>query len=469
MWLALVVWAVVGQAGAAPAVEVVTLENGMRWVLLPRADGGLVSGLVSVRAGGVHERVGATGVAHLLEHLAFSGTPLVGSRRGWRLEAPVQERALGLTHELAKQLRAGTGGSAEAAWLETQLVPVDEEWRARGDSTAFKRMLAVQGVEANAWTSKDTTSFWGEFPGEQLHFWLAAEAQRFAAPVFREFRTERDVVIQELRDRSSVLSKGLEVMWALAFEGSGYAWAVGGLERDLRAMSPRSLDVFYERLYAPENAVGCLVGDFDPAQARAWLADTFAQIPRRPVDLPARVAFTSPRVTRVSGAESWVLVGFERPPVFDPGSPPSEVVEELLRGEDGALHQLIKNSGGLINAAHVTTGPGVHERHLLVIALQLGRTRDAAGARAQLFQHLAAWVPTDDELVRARVSLERQRLLDLRTRRGLADELATRVLLTHDWQQVFVPRHKDVALDAVLEVTRGFTAEKAWVVEVMAP
>src|SRR4051812_29663708 len=107
MWLTLVLSSLVAQS--TPSVEVVTLSNGMRWVLLPRRDSRLVSGIVTVRAGGVQEREGATGVAHLLEHLAFAGTPIVGSY-GWEYEGPVQERALGLTDQLATEIRQGRAG-----------------------------------------------------------------------------------------------------------------------------------------------------------------------------------------------------------------------------------------------------------------------------------------------------------------------------------------------------------------------
>lgn len=470
MWLAWLLSSVVAQSGAVPPqLEVVTLTNGMRWVLLPRPDSRLVSGIVTVRAGGVHEREGATGVAHLLEHLAFKGTPMIGSGRGWRLEAPVQERALDLTHELAKELRQGRSRSNEAAWLETQLVPIDEEWRRRSDSRAFWALLASHDVQLNAWTSKDTTSYWGEFPQEQLHLWLAAEAQRFAAPVFRDFRTERDVVIQELRDRQTLLSGALDAMYRLAFEGSGYAWSTIGREADLRAMSPRSLDVFYERLYAPENAVGSLVGDFDPAQARTWLEETFAQIPAREVDLPARVAFTVPSATRVSAPENWVLLGFQTPSELDSEAPPHALLQYLLTAEGGVLDQVGRDSDGLIERGGLYAGPGLFERHLTVIALKLGSKKDSLAAQARFFKALSAWTPTEEELVRAQRSLERERLQIFRSRRALSEALATQLLLTDDWREVFVPRFRTATSASVVEVARSFRADKAWIVEVVAP
>ncbi len=460
--------AAVLSVAVAQTPEVITLSNGMRWVLLSRPDSGLVSGMVTVRAGGVHEREGATGVAHLLEHLAFAGTPIVGPKRSWRLEAPMHDQVLNLTHELAQRLRE-RAPAQEVMILETELIPLDEEWRRRGDASAFHELMSRNGVQINAWTSKDTTAYWGEFPQEQLHLWLAAEAQRFAAPVFRDFRNERDVVIQELRDRQTVLSSGLDALIEMAFEGSGYAWSVGGREADLRAMSPRSLDVFYERLYSPENAVGALVGEFDPKQARTWLEETFALIPRREVERPARVAFTTPRWRQVAANERWVLLGFETPAELTDEHSPSELLQYLLAEEDGVLTRVVKESGGEVTAASVQTGPGVYAPHLTIVALQLSRRADAATVHAKFFKLLSAWTPSDEDVVRARAALERQRLQRQRSRRLLSEELATRVLFRGDPTDLNAERLKTTSTAEVVEAARAFTANKAWVVELIAP
>ena len=85
-----------------------TLANGMKWVLVQRPDRGIVGGVVVVRAGGADETERHTGVAHMLEHLAFKGTPIIGSPRGWRVEEPFQRAVFELEDRLA-QLEA-TGG-----------------------------------------------------------------------------------------------------------------------------------------------------------------------------------------------------------------------------------------------------------------------------------------------------------------------------------------------------------------------
>ena len=448
-----------------PDVEVITLENGMRWVLLSRADEGQVSGLVTVRAGGVNESKGLTGGAHLLEHLAFAGTPIVGSRRGWRLEAPLQERVFELVDAQARLLREGRGDGLEAAKLETSLLPAERDWREKGDERAFFALMHGNDVSINAWTTKDTTTYWGDFPSEQLHLWLAAEAQRFAAPVFREFRTERDVVLQERVDRQSLLSSADETLWQRAFVGSGYAWATVGNEADLRAMSPRDIERFYERFYAPNNSVGCLVGEFDRAQARVWLAQTFGQIPARLVEPSLKVQLGAPRTVSMKGSERWVVLAFEVPSVFEASSSPFEALEALFAGAEGPLKPLT-HQNGVCTKVVISSGPGLAQRHLLTIALQLRGGHSAEEARGAFFRSLREWTPGAGEFDRTIANLERTRLQLLRSRKGMAVTLAEHVLLAEGWREVFAPRHRLTTRASVLLALESFTPERAWSVEV---
>ena len=61
-------------------VQQVTLDNGMRLVILRRPGPPTISFTVQFNVGGVNERLGTTGIAHLLEHMLFKGTTSVGTR-----------------------------------------------------------------------------------------------------------------------------------------------------------------------------------------------------------------------------------------------------------------------------------------------------------------------------------------------------------------------------------------------------
>jgi hypothetical protein len=69
-----------GTPGERLPVRELTLENGMRFLILERDGAPTVSFVVEFAVGGVHERLGTTGIAHLLEHLLFKGTSSIGTR-----------------------------------------------------------------------------------------------------------------------------------------------------------------------------------------------------------------------------------------------------------------------------------------------------------------------------------------------------------------------------------------------------
>lgn len=456
MLLSLLVASFVSQA---PVANVVELPNGMRWVLLPRPSEPRVSGLVMVNVGGVHERQGEAGVAHLLEHLAFSGTPIVGARTEWRLEAPLLDDVLKLTEQLTRvQLDEGPTSPA-AMQLETKLIVAERDWEEQGDSHRFDQLYALNDVDHNAWTTWDDTTYWGDFPPEQLHLWLAAEAQRFAAPVFRDFRRERAVVLQESIDRLRSSTTATSALWQLAL-GGDRSWVLSGTEAEVRAALPSTVEAFYARLYAPSNAVGVLVGNFEPAVATRWLHETFALIPSRQVDAAVEVVTGPPATRTIAGRERRVLIGFAAPPTRRAESPAFELAEQVLWLDRGVI--------GLACAActrvESTTGPGPERAHLLGVSIDLAAAQSSTAVVDDFFFKLSSLVVDDEAFERARALAEVSRATTLRTRKGLAQALARSLLFGGDASAVLAPRYRSITRDEVERVLRGFTRDRAWVV-----
>src|SRR4029077_15561475 len=80
-------------AGAVPAavapaaaqslegrVREITLENGMRFLLVHRGTAPVFTGMIRFRVGSVDDPGGRTGLAHMFEHMAFKGTSTIGVR-----------------------------------------------------------------------------------------------------------------------------------------------------------------------------------------------------------------------------------------------------------------------------------------------------------------------------------------------------------------------------------------------------
>ena len=288
----------------AEQVKEVTLNNGMVWLVVERHDAPVFTGFVRVRAGGADEEVGYTGLAHLFEHMAFKGTPVLGTS-DWNAERPLLLEIASAGDELASLESTGQGTSDRSNELRLKLRALSQKHKALTDENALARLYQVNGgVGLNATTDKDLTSYFVSLPKNRLELWLTVEAQRLAAPVLRDFYTERAVVQEERRASIDSSPGGVmyEELMQAAFVSSPYRWSTVGYGADLAVMPLGKAHDFFEKFYAPSNAVGCIVGDVKVDEVKALLEKTFAQIPPRGLDLQ-RHGSQSPRAAR-SGAAS---------------------------------------------------------------------------------------------------------------------------------------------------------------------
>nr|WP_315246515.1 pitrilysin family protein [uncultured Albidiferax sp.] len=185
-----------------------------------------------VRVGSLDEVDGTTGVAHVLEHMLFKGTPSL---------------------------------------------PPGE----------FSRRVAALGGRENAFTAKDYTGYYQQIPAGQLAAVMQLEADRFAYNQWsdEEFKRELEVVKEERRLRTEDVPRALmnEALLATVFTTSPYRRPVVGWMSDLEAMAPDDARAFYQRWYVPANAAVVVAGDVDPAQVCALAAQHYGSIPARAV------------------------------------------------------------------------------------------------------------------------------------------------------------------------------------------
>lgn len=222
------------QAEEAPVpqleVEQMTLDNGMT-VLLSRDDRlPVVAVEIRYLVGSAHERKGRSGFAHLFEHLMFQGS-------------------------------------------------------ANFDDEYFKPFEPV-GAAVNGTTSTDRTNYYERVPKEYLELALWMESDRMAnlLPVLTQEKldNQRDVVKNERRQSYEDRPYGmwwLRMIDALFPEGHPYHHAPIGSHEDLTAATLDDVKDFFRTHYVPANAVLTIVGDFDPAQAKALAQKYFGSLP----------------------------------------------------------------------------------------------------------------------------------------------------------------------------------------------
>ncbi len=221
-----------------PTVEGITeyrLANGLTVLLFPDASKPKTTVNVTYRVGSAAENYGETGMAHLLEHLVFKGTPSRGN-------------------------------------IMTE--------------------LGRRGMDFNGSTSWDRTNYFESFTAsdDNLDWALAMEADRMVNSFIRksDLDTEMTVVRNEFEMGQNSPQRVLyEKMLASAYQWHNYGKTGIGARSDIENVDIGRLQAFYKLYYQPDNAVLTVAGKFDPDKALALIAKYFGPIPKPARKLPA--------------------------------------------------------------------------------------------------------------------------------------------------------------------------------------
>jgi zinc protease len=229
-----------GAAAAAPGVHEFMLDNGMKLIVKPDHRAPVVVSQVWYKVGSSYEHDGITGVSHVLEHMMFKGTK-----------------------------KHGPG--------------------------EFSRIIAENGGRENAFTSRDYTAYFQSLEKSRLPvaFELEADRMRNLRLDADEFAKEVRVVMEERRLRTEDNAQALtyEQFNATAFINSPYRNPIIGWMDDLEGMALEDLQRWYERWYAPNNAVLVVAGDVDPEAVHANSRDaTSVRMPMAISNPPSRAA-----------------------------------------------------------------------------------------------------------------------------------------------------------------------------------
>ncbi len=335
------------------------LANGLRVLLVPDSSKPSTTVNLTVHVGSRHENYGETGMAHLLEHLIFKGTP---------------------THK--------------NVWSE----------------------FTKRGLRANGSTWVDRTNYFASFAANDDNLrwylgWLAdAMVNSFIAK--SDLDTEMTVVRNEME-------MGENNPGGILFQrllGSMYDWhAYGrdtiGARADVENVSIERLQAFYRLHYQPDNATLIVAGRFEPAAVLATVQAQFGVIakptrvlpPTYTLD-PAQDGERSVTVRRVGGVPI-LYAGYHVPPGSSPDFAASVLLASALADAPGGrLHKRLVEKK--LAASSFGAGLSFAEPGLVVVGLQLAPGQDVAKARSEMLAVLdgVAKEPiTAEEVDRARV------------------------------------------------------------------
>ncbi len=409
-------------------VEESALENGLALYLLPNAAVPAISLHLFFRVGSRDESPGATGLAHLFEHMYFNGSA-----------------------------RFGPG--------------------------EFDRRLESMGGHSNAYTSHEMTVFHELFPSRGLERVLELEADRMASLLLTEeaLARERQVVMEERRLVVENEPLGLldEELFATAFRRHPFRNPIIGWMEDLRRLSRAECLDFFERHYAPANAALWLVGDFESSTARLLVERCFGALPARPA--PGRISFQEPpaqgqrearlRLPVQCGA---VMIGYRAPPADSPDAVALDLLQLALAGGEGS--RLIKE---LVYRRRLVQSLTIDftwraEPGLFIVLMELSHGVSAERALRALDEQLDELLAKglrEEERARAAGQLRAASLRELATNDGRANTLGTYQLLCGDWARALeLPRlYAEVNRASLREVARRYLSPEGRTVAILEP
>lgn len=273
------------------AVENFLLSNGMEVVVISDHRAPVVTHMVWYKVGSADEPPGKSGIAHFFEHLMFKAT---------------------------KNHPAGE----------------------------FDRKVSEIGGDGNAFTSNDYTAYVQTVSPDALPTMMAYESDRMRNLVLTDavIIPERDVILEERGARVDNEPGALlgEEVDATLYQNHPYRIPVIGWKQEIEKLNRIDAIGFYDRYYAPNNAVLVVAGDVEAGKVRELAEITYGKVPRGP-DLPPRarpqepeqntsrtVTLVDPRVAVPSFSKRWVVPSYR---VAEPGEAEAlDLLSEVLGG-----------------------------------------------------------------------------------------------------------------------------------------
>ncbi|MFA6165744.1 MAG: pitrilysin family protein [Gemmatimonadaceae bacterium] len=384
------------------------LGNGLTVLVAPDDRVPVVAIVTWVSAGYFDEPDDVVGVAHVLEHMYFKGTPTRG------------------VGDIARQTKA-------------------------------------QGGYLNAGTIYDHTSYYTVLPASGFAAGLAIQADAYANSLIDagELAREIEVIVEEAKRKAdSPHAVSTETLFELLHDRHRMRrWRIGR-EPGLRALTREHVHGFYRRYYRPANTVLAIAGDVDVDEAMRHVERLYGALPdarvardRGPAE-PPRCDFRLREWTGdISRAE--IAMGWRTPPAVHPDAPRLDVVASVLStGRSSRLYRAVRDrqlASSISAYQYVPVDLGVFVVHATV---QPERALECAGAAWDQLARVRAGEVSEEELARVRHVHEGQWLRRLETMEGRAHHLAS-------WEALGDWRMAGAYFDAMQRATAADVADVA--------
>jgi predicted Zn-dependent peptidase len=429
-------------------VHAFTLKNGIRVLILERHISPTVSFYIRIKAGAVDEIDGKTGLAHLLEHMMFKGTKTIGTKNS-RQEREFLTKIGQTGDRLDRERAKGDNGDRKlVAMLEERLAALQKRHRQWYRSNEIDRLYNENGaVGLNASTGQDMITYQVSLPANKAELWARIESDRMTNPVFREFYQERDVVMEERRQRTDADPDGqlYEKFAAAAFMVHPYRRPIIGWAGDISFLSMTDLERFFLWTHAPQNMVLTVVGDVETAKIRRLIETYFGRIPRRTI--PPRHETVEPPQTGEKSlivrfdANEQLAIGYHKPALPSRDDYRFDLIEAILsRGRSSRFYQTLVETQGIAESVGADNGfPGSKYPNLFGIFATVRHPHKLdklTGAIDNMIDDLKKVPVTDRELRKVKNQLQADFIRRQNSNEGLASMLSKYETILGDWRYI---------------------------------
>lgn len=395
--------AMAGQPACAEAQKVVSIEgiteyrldNGLKILLFPDSSRPTVTVNMTILVGSRHEGYGETGMAHLLEHLLFKGTP---------------------THP------------------------------------QIPKVLQERGAQFNGTTWVDRTNYYETLPAtsENLEFAIRLEADRLVNSYVRrdDLLSEMTVVRNEFEQgENSPAQIMMQRMRAVAFEWHNYGKATIGNRSDIERVPIDNLQAFYRKYYQPDNTIVVVAGKFEEAEALEYIEKYFGVIPKPKRKLPqtyteepAQDGERSVTLRRV-GDVGAVGIAYHVPSGGHPDIAALDVLSNILtEAPSGRLYKALvetKIASNVYGGAYSWHDPGIAQ--YLAMVPDKANLEKARDILIQVTEESGNQGATEEEVQRAIRQILKQRELAAADTKQIAVDLSEWAAMG-DWRLYFLYR-----------------------------
>jgi predicted Zn-dependent peptidase len=423
--------------------------------------------------GSANESYGITGISHLLEHLAFKGSKLVGTT-DYKEEIKALEE-LDVLYDKIKTEQAKVSPDEEALKEMGEkfeaLRTKAKEFVVNGE---FDDMFMREGDRSlNALTSYDATWYINSLPSNKLEFWMAMTADRFQNPVFREFYKERDVVIEERKVRleSRPIGRLVEDFLATAFKAHSYKHSNVGHMSDLESITRRDVEEYFRKYYGPSNLTVSIVGDVRSAEVFEMAELYFGRIPSGPKPEPVRTKepeqWGERRVQVVAKSQPILILGYHRPDMRHADSFALDALANILgQGRSSRLHQsLVKDKKICIQCGVFNGFPGEKYPNLVAFIAVPSQGHTSEECRKLIDEEIAKIKEesvTADELTKYKRSSVKAMLSQMKSNGNMAELLTYTDVVLGDWQRLFdqVEQIQGVSVEDVKSMAKMYLVDE---------